>query len=152
MVFIDSVYTKRLYEIRGVMPDDAGPVAKSPAELQAMTLREKVDLNMTHARVMIGRWAMPDWTGREAEIPPTILLRAKELVRDDGLSFVDYARDFKLLGWDLYHGAAWIKEVVDLDGHHFNIFDDKYVSAHVLAIVSCYYHIFFFDRVKGIVH
>ncbi|TGJ86321.1 hypothetical protein E0Z10_g2450 [Xylaria hypoxylon] len=128
MIFIDSVYTKRLYELRN-MPDlTAQPIVKSPEQLKAMPLREKVDLNMTHARMMIAHWEMPDWKGREAEIPPTILMRAKELVREDGQAFVDYSREFRLLGWDLYHSARWIKEVVDLDGHHFNIFEDKYLK------------------------
>lgn len=130
MIFIDSVYTKRLYEIREMPELDAGPVVKSPEELKAMTLREKVDLNMLHARMMIGHWDMPDWKGREKEVPPTILMRAKELVQKNGESFVDYARDFRLLGWDLYldKQASWIKQVVDIEGHHFNIFEDRFVS------------------------
>jgi len=133
MIFIDSVYTKRLYDIRDMPDFSAEPVTKTPEELKSMTLREKVDLNMFHARMMIGRWEMPDWKGRENEVPPTILLRAKELVQSQGKSFVDYARDLRLLGWDLYldKDAKWIKEVVDIEGHHFNIFDDQYVS-HML--------------------
>jgi hypothetical protein len=130
MIFIDSVYTRRLYEIREMPESTASPVVKSPEELKAMPLREKVDLNMFHARMMIRHWDMPDWKGRENEIPPTILLRAKELVRKDSETFVDYARDFRLLGWDLYldDQASWIKKVVDVEGHHFNIFEDQYVS------------------------
>ncbi|KAI0517897.1 Alpha/Beta hydrolase protein [Xylaria bambusicola] len=128
MIFIDSVYTKSLYGLRN-MPDlTAQPIVKSPEELKAMPLREKVGLNMTHARMMITHWDMPDWKGREAEIPPTILMRAKELVKEDGQAFVDHAREYRLLGWDNYHGGTWIKEVVDVDGHHFSIFDDKYIK------------------------
>ncbi|KAI8631857.1 alpha/beta-hydrolase [Xylariaceae sp. FL1651] len=130
MIFIDSVYPKRLIEIRNMPELTAAPIVKSPAELSAMKLREKVDLNMMHARMMINHWKMPDWKGREAELPPTILMRAMELVQKDGQSFVDYARDFRLLGWDHYlnDGAAWIKEVVDIQGHHFSIFEDKYLK------------------------
>ncbi|KAI1353761.1 Alpha/Beta hydrolase protein [Xylaria sp. FL0043] len=128
MIFIDSVYTKRLYELRDMPERTAQPIVKSPQELKAMPLREKVDLNMTHARMMITHWEMPDWTGREAEIPPTILMRAKELVHEDRRALVDYSREFRLLGWDHYHDASWIKEVVELDGHHFNIFEDQYIK------------------------
>ena len=118
------------------MPElTAKPIVKTPEELEAMPLREKVDLNMTHARMMITHWDMPDWTGREAEIPPTILMRAKELVNKEGNAFVDYAREYQLLGWDNYHAGSWIKEVVDLDGHHFNIFEDKYVSCFLKELI-----------------
>ncbi|KAJ2996087.1 hypothetical protein NUW58_g1083 [Xylaria curta] len=129
MIFIDSVYTRWLGVLRDMPDPTAQPIKKSPEELKAMKLREKVDLNMTHARLMIARWDLPDWEGREAEIPPTILMRATELVDKDGRrSFVDHSRELRLLGWDLYHGACWIKEVVDLGGHHFNIFEEKYIE------------------------
>ncbi|KAI0876226.1 Alpha/Beta hydrolase protein [Hypoxylon argillaceum] len=136
MVFIDSVYTKRLFEIRNMPDATAQPIVKSREELKAMPLREKVDLNMTHARMMIARWELPNWKGREAEIPPTILLRAKELVHEDGQSLVDYEREFRLLGWDLYHDACWIKEVVDIDGHHFTIFEDQYLKDITMKIAA----------------
>ncbi|GAP85057.1 putative polyketide synthase [Rosellinia necatrix] len=136
MIFIDSVYTERLHEIRNMPDATAQPIVKSPEELKAMSLREKVDLNMTHARMMIARWKLPNWEGREAEIPPTILLRAKELVDEDGKEFVDHMREFRMLGWDLYYGARWIKEVVDLNGHHFNIFKDEYLDDITMKIAT----------------
>ncbi|KAI1819923.1 Alpha/Beta hydrolase protein [Xylaria intraflava] len=136
MVFLDSVYAGRLRELRNMPSSAAEPITKTPEELAAMTLREKVDLNMTHARMMIANWHMPDWTGREAEIPPTILMRAKELVQEDGTSFVDYARHFSMLGWDQYHRACWITKVVELDGHHFNIFADQYLKDITSKIAS----------------
>ncbi|KAI1319974.1 alpha/beta-hydrolase [Xylariaceae sp. FL0255] len=137
MVFIDSVYPKSLTALRKVALTDK-PIVKSPEELQAMTLKEKVDLNMTHARMMIGRWDMPDWQSRKFELPPTILLRAKEYVEESGTNFVDYERGFRLLGWDGYlgDGGAWIKEVVDIDGHHFNIFDEQYIKDLTVKIAS----------------
>ncbi|KAI2631236.1 Alpha/Beta hydrolase protein [Xylaria nigripes] len=136
MILIDSICAGRIGEIRD-MPDAAThPVVKTPEELKAMTLREKVDLNMTHARLMIARWKMPDWTGREAEIPPAILMRAKELVRQDGRSFVDHYRDFRMLGWDSYHRGSWIKDIVELDGHHFNIFEDKHLKTITSKIAA----------------
>ncbi|KAI1184760.1 Alpha/Beta hydrolase protein [Nemania serpens] len=136
MIFIDSVYTGQLFKIRNMPDATAEPIVKSPEELKAMPLREKVDLNMTHARMMVARWDMPNWEGREDEIPPTILMRAKELVRDDEKAFVDHAREFRLLGWDRYHGARWIRKVVDLDGHHFNIFEDQYLKDVTMKIAT----------------
>ncbi|KAI0206625.1 Alpha/Beta hydrolase protein [Astrocystis sublimbata] len=127
MIFIDSVYTRLTCEVRDMPAPDAQPIVKSPEELSAMPLREKVDLNMTHARLMVTRDALPDWKGREAEIPPTCLLRAKELFSTDGAILVDFARKFPLLGWDQYHDARWIKEVVDVDGHHFSVFEHQYL-------------------------
>ncbi|KAI1171617.1 Alpha/Beta hydrolase protein [Nemania sp. FL0916] len=136
MIFLDSVCPTRIFEIRNMPDTTAKPIVKSPEELKEMPLREKVDLNMTHARMMIARWKMPDWKGRETEIPPTVLMRAKEYVQDEGQTFVDYARDLQLLGWDEYHDACWIKEVVELDGHHFNIFEEVYLRDVTMKIAA----------------
>ncbi|CAJ2509171.1 Uu.00g141970.m01.CDS01 [Anthostomella pinea] len=168
MIFIDSVYPKRLGELRGnAMPSpSAQPIVKTAEELKAMKLREKVDLNMTHARLMVGRWEMPDWPGREGEVPPTVLLRAKELVveaeeerkggsevgagvvdkkQEEGergpvvkKSFVDYTRDFKMLGWDEYSEArgGFIKKVVDIEGHHFSIFKTEHLEDVTNKIIA----------------
>ncbi|KAI0099776.1 Alpha/Beta hydrolase protein [Nemania sp. FL0031] len=136
MVFIDSIFTKDLVKLRDMPDANAQPIVKSPEELKVMPLKEKVDLNMTHARMMITRWEIPDWTGREAEIPPTILLRAKELVHQGAVDLVDYTREFRMLGWDGYHGGSWIKEVVDIDGHHFNIFEDQYLKDITMKIAA----------------
>ncbi|KAI1489969.1 Alpha/Beta hydrolase protein [Biscogniauxia mediterranea] len=175
MIFIDSIYPKRLNLMRDMPGAEEQPVVKTPEELRAMSLREKVDLNMTHARLMVARWEMPDWTGREHLIPPTVLLRAKEFVstraedknnnshdgeseeQDDNergreahtvdvaangkpRSFVDYTREFRLLGWDEYGttGGKFIQKVVDIDGHHFSIFHDKYIRdiTHKIAAAA----------------
>ncbi|KAI5920533.1 Alpha/Beta hydrolase protein [Camillea tinctor] len=155
MIFIDSIYPKSLELVRDMPSATEGPVVKTPEELHAMSLRQKVNLNMTHARMMVARWEMPDWTGREHLIPPTILLRAKEFVstrsedsaepassdessgtddhdtvkKGQARSFVDYARDFKMLGWDNYGttGGKFIQKVVDIEGHHFSIFHEDYI-------------------------
>ncbi|KAI0148582.1 hypothetical protein GGR57DRAFT_474860 [Xylariaceae sp. FL1272] len=72
MVFIDSVCPMGLFEDRLKLTFSDKPVEKAPEELKEMKLRDKVDLNMTNARVMLSRWKMPDWNSRRSELPPTI--------------------------------------------------------------------------------
>ncbi|KAI2469048.1 alpha/beta-hydrolase [Annulohypoxylon bovei var. microspora] len=124
MVFIDTVFPLRLAELRGPLPNE--PVFLTPEQSKAMVLKDKVDLNMTHARMMVQSWDIPRWEG--LKVPPTILMRAKEFVSQDPTkTFVDYVREFKLLGWDDYnkeHGN-FIQDVVEVEGHHFSIFNMK---------------------------
>ncbi|KAI0468183.1 Alpha/Beta hydrolase protein [Xylaria cf. heliscus] len=134
MIFIDSVYPKALAESPDMPKAMTQPIVKSPEELSAMTPKEKVTLNMQHCQMMMANWKLPNWEGRENSIPETILLRAKEPVPSDdhnksyvhSKSYVDHTRDDRWLGWKQYHGARWIKKIWDIDGHHFNIFDEKY--------------------------
>lgn len=132
MIFIDTVFPRSLADLRGPLPED--PVILSAEESKAMILKEKVNVNMTHARMMIQYWNLPKWEDG-LEVPPTILLRAKEAVSTDpSKSFVDYVRDFRLLGWDDYneeHGN-FIKGIVDVEGNHFSIFDIENVSLILL--------------------
>lgn len=130
IIMIDSVAVKRISEfpgLAGLWP--TGRVDKSPEEVKAMKLKEKVDLNMTHARAMLQRWDVPRWEGRP--VPPTILLRAKDLVDAASGSFVDHSRHERLLGWGPYNdeNGKFVRSVVDIDGHHFSIFQEQYVSA-----------------------
>lgn len=131
MIFIDSIFPLRLGELRGPMPTQ--PSILSAKESQAMKIKDKVNVNMTHARMMVGFWEVPQWkwSGKDIQVPPTILFRAKEFVNEDpSQNFVDYVRDFKLLGWDEYsqtHGN-FIQDVIPVEGHHFSIFDMKNVS------------------------
>ncbi|KAI1087951.1 alpha/beta-hydrolase [Rostrohypoxylon terebratum] len=121
MIFIDTVFPLRLEELRGEIPME--PVILTSEQSKAMVLKDKVDLNMTHARMMVIKWEVPRWDG--LKVPPTILMRAKEFVSDDPTkAFVDYVREYKLLGWDDYnkeHGD-FIQSVMEVEGHHFSIF------------------------------
>ncbi|KAI1339705.1 Alpha/Beta hydrolase protein [Xylariaceae sp. FL0016] len=152
MVWIDSIYPKKLSEFRDMPDPEKGPVQKSESELKEMKLKEKVALNMTHARMMVMKWPLPTWKGCEDAVPPTILMRAKELVvhkeengkvenddqenevggekKENGKSFVDYTREFRMLGWDEYtkERASFIKQVVDIEGHHFSIFHEDHLD------------------------
>ncbi|KAI0122017.1 alpha/beta-hydrolase [Daldinia grandis] len=128
MVFIDSLCPSYSDEMRARLP--AEPVVLSAQESEAMKLKEKVNLNMTHARIMVSFWDLPRWEdGLQA--PPTIILRAKEwFSRDPSKSFVDFTREDRLLGWGNYneeHGS-FIKDIVDVEGHHFSIFNFDYLD------------------------
>ncbi|KAI1385561.1 alpha/beta-hydrolase [Hypoxylon trugodes] len=129
IIMIDTVYPKTLTEIRGPLPSDH--VVLTPEQSKTMKLKDKVDLNMTHARMMVKEWELPRWTEDNLRVPPTILLRAKEFVnRNPNGSFVDYTRDLRLLGWDKYvqENGNFIKEIVDIDGHHFSIFSEEHLE------------------------
>lgn len=128
MIFIDTVFPTQLEILRG--PPAPEPVFLSSMESKAMKLKDKVNLNMTHARMMVQSWDMPQWEDG-LKVPPTILLRAKEFVsRDPSQTFVDYVREYPLIGWEEYnekHGN-FIIEVVEVEGHHFSIFSFEHVS------------------------
>lgn len=129
IIMVDSVAPRKIADfpdLAKTMPTQR--VDKSLEEVKAMKLKEKVDLNMTHARVMIGRYDLPKWD--RVPVPPTILLRAKEPIDGGAKSFVDYLRHERLLGWNQYHeeNGNFIRSVIDVEGHHFNIFQEEYVS------------------------
>jgi thioesterase domain-containing protein len=129
VVLVDSICPFQMLdypELIRTMPREK--VLKSEEELKAMKLKEKVAVNMNNARVMIQTWQKPLWS---VKAPPTaILLRAKEAVDPTGTSFVDYSRKDSMLGWHEYsqENGSFIKKVVDIEGHHFSIFEEKYVS------------------------
>lgn len=61
--------------------------------------------------------------------PPVILLRAKETVpvESGAVSFVDYVRDDRSLGWDEYR-KGFLTQIIDIPGHHFNIFSWDHID------------------------
>ncbi|KAM0818681.1 putative Alpha/Beta hydrolase protein [Seiridium cardinale] len=129
IVMIDSVFPKKYSEFPELAKNlPASRIDISPEEVKAMKLKDKVDLNMLHARAMIQHWELPKWVG--TPVPPTILLRAPELVDDSGKSFVDHSRHDRLLGWRPYSEAHgnFIRSVVEIQGHHFSIFQEDYLS------------------------
>lgn len=146
MVFIDSVYPHHVVDpARPALSLPDQPIVKSMEELQAMKLKEKVDLNMTHARMMARRWVLPKYEG--IPIPPTILLRAKENTESESQTFVDHSRTYRMLGWEKYVeqvGKKFIEDVVDIEGHHFSIFEfDKvnFSPFHCESPLSIYAHL-----------
>lgn len=65
--------------------------------------------------------------------PPTILLRCREFVpvpscgNENAISRVDVAREKKFLGWEEYNYDI-IHSVIEIPGHHFNVFSESHVS------------------------
>ncbi|KAF7551109.1 hypothetical protein G7Z17_g5253 [Cylindrodendrum hubeiense] len=89
------------------------------------------DRAMTEARRMIDMWQLPVWDGNLAgRRPPIAMLRAKERVPMEGeaVSRVDVHRPDRNLGWDRYEEGVLIS-VVDVEGHHFNMFSFDKIPA-----------------------
>lgn len=66
----------------------------------------------------------------KSKCPPTILLRATDAVPTEpgAVCFVDLTRQDRTLGWDRYR-KDFFTEVVDIPGHHFNIFAWEHIDA-----------------------
>ncbi|KAK4203032.1 Alpha/Beta hydrolase protein [Triangularia verruculosa] len=107
--------------------------------------KQKVTRCFAESSRMVGEWELPKWEAqpvaptpfdgigrwemmREIKPPPVILLRARERVPVPGeaegtVSRVDVCRDDSMLGWGEYRKDL-ITKVVDIPGHHFNIFSN----------------------------
>lgn len=94
---------------------------------------ERVTWCFTEARRAVATYEPPSWDAKGAlksyVCPPVILLRAKETVpvQSGDVSFVDIVRDDRSLGWNAYR-KGFFEEIVDVPGHHFNIFAWEHVE------------------------
>ena len=88
--------------------------------------------NMIEARKMVATWDPPRFGSKRL---PMIMLRANRYVPTDspGISFVDGYREERTLGWD-QHDKNMFAQVIDMDGHHFDIFDDERIQATTKVI------------------
>ncbi|KAK3297197.1 Alpha/Beta hydrolase protein [Chaetomium fimeti] len=90
--------------------------------------REKVMRCFAEAVRMVGEWTLPVWEGKAGDgpkPPPVVMLRARESVPvAEGVSRVDLHRSDRLLGWGGYRKDL-IKEIIDIPGHHYNVFDTE---------------------------
>lgn len=145
IIMIDSVYPR----VRGgEIPRVAERVMNWNASTRQDT-REAVLRCFDEAYRMVREWKLPVWdeaqaqTRREegtgdgkpvtvvgAKPPPVWLLRAKETVPvvSEGVARVDLHRKDRYLGWKGYREDL-IVEVIDVPGHHFNVFDDAHLDA-----------------------
>ncbi|KAK0667449.1 Alpha/Beta hydrolase protein [Cercophora samala] len=146
IVMIDSVCP--LSWRRGAASEGFLKIIKNGAAWGPHTKEEtklKVTRCFAESSRMVGEWELPAWEadtgensfengvgerkGRELKPPPpVILLRAKDRVPVPGeaegtVSRVDVCRGDRHLGWDDYRKGL-ITKVVDIPGHHFNIFSD----------------------------
>ena len=87
---------------------------------------------MDHAIDMVKAWDIPQFLGKQ---PPTILLRATDCVprEDPGITIVDGYRKDPRLGWDNF-SKTMFTEVIDVQGHHFDIFSLERVRATTRAV------------------
>ncbi|KAL7929880.1 Alpha/Beta hydrolase protein [Trichoderma chlorosporum] len=79
---------------------------------------------MAEAVRMVRQWRIPQWHGRlRNRRPRVVLLRAKEYVpTQDGRTVgLDLNREDELLGWGEYDEEMFY-DVLEVEGHHFNIF------------------------------
>lgn len=125
-----------------VMVDSVCPVVMDPEKMRKVVkhavtwgestnedTKEKVLRCFSEALRMVSEWELPEWDDRwGAKPPPVVLLRAKEWVpmpeedeRDGAVSRVDIHRGDRLLGWGGYRKDL-VRKVVDIPGHHFNVF------------------------------
>ncbi|EGY23188.1 Amt4 [Verticillium dahliae VdLs.17] len=123
-----------------------GSMTEDPPRKNVLLARQA----MTAAVEMIQSWELPQWPwqdDRPAEVgvngysatvprvpggpPPTVLLKATDGVPTKvagEVSRVDLFRDQRDLGWGKYH-PGFIGEVLDVDGHHYGLFDWARLSA-----------------------
>lgn len=141
ILMIDSAYPALLAERRqqAVTLDDDGadPSALAQEEVgksknQILSIRA-----MREARRMIARWDLPQWEGELAgQRPPAILIRARDsLYARDWTSSIDRNRAEQSLGWDRYADDMFV-DVLEVDGHHFNMFDHSRIPGITAAIAK----------------
>lgn len=85
--------------------------------------------SLTEARRMVGEWQPPHWEGNiKGQRPRVLLLKAKQNVpiENGGMSVLDIDRADTKLGWEQYD-KDMIDEVIPIDGHHFNLFENAHI-------------------------
>ena len=102
--------------------------------------KDAVTRCFAEAMQIVAEWTLPTWGDEEVEAgshtgqatlpnpklapPPVILLRAEDSVPGGGISRVDQNREDRRLGWDRYRPTL-LTQLVDIPGHHFNIFSTE---------------------------
>jgi hypothetical protein len=154
LVLIDSTFPHPL----GLAPDvKRVPYEVDFDEHVKPEIKAMVQHCMAQTDQLIGSWHPPSWESSTAAAaaqgsnaagdsepdgsvgtkllpPPAILLRAREPVPEPpcqpgvrNVTDIDLARDRRFLGWEDYQ-FKFLRNVLDVNGHHHNIFDQKNVS------------------------
>lgn len=130
ILMVDSVCPGRPDDYRGpVAPPDTSEESKTKNQILAQRC-------MAEARRMVGEWDVPTWQGRYAsKRPRMVLLRATDYIptRPPGTSGLDINREDPILGWGC-HDDAMFDHVVDVQGHHFDLFDMDRIGSTTAAI------------------
>ncbi|KAM0558310.1 hypothetical protein ACHAPJ_005004 [Fusarium lateritium] len=121
ILMIDTIYPHKYSSESRKRASESSKEGKNKNQILA-------DLAMVDARRMIQAWTPPVWDGDSAgRRPRVILLRAKKAVPGDEVDLVDWSREERNLGWDMYDKDLFA-EVVDIEGHHFEVFAFRYIE------------------------
>ncbi|KAI0179720.1 alpha/beta-hydrolase [Hypoxylon sp. FL1284] len=132
MIFIDSIIPLRDEALLRHLPTE--PTYVTPEKSRHMKLKDKVDLNLRHSRMMSRFWELPSFAtedGEQMQVPPTTLMRARErVVGGPEKTFIDYSRDKRLLGWEQYNEEhdGFIRDLWEVNGNHFSIFEMQHLE------------------------
>ncbi|KAH6889740.1 Alpha/Beta hydrolase protein [Thelonectria olida] len=129
ILMMDSVCTIKNSSNPLVAPTNTSEEGKTKNQVLSMR-------SMTEARRMLATWDLPVWDGHlTGKRPKMSLIRARGTVPMDGagVSLVDAHREERNLGWDRYEENMFT-EVVDVDGHHFDMFSFDHIPGVTEAI------------------
>ncbi|KAL3420509.1 thioesterase domain-containing protein [Phlyctema vagabunda] len=115
-------------------------------------VKATVQYAMEQTDRLIETWQLPTWipnpndslmtngavhgTVKTLSPPPAILLRAREAAPPppqategvEDVNDIDLCRSKRFLGWEEYE-PKFIRNVLDINGHHHNIFDEKNIAS-----------------------
>ncbi|RGP78482.1 hypothetical protein FLONG3_3394 [Fusarium longipes] len=123
ILMVDTIYPHKYSSENRKRPGEESDEGKNQNQILA-------DRAMADARRMLQTWDPPVWDEESAGTRPrATLLRAKEAVptKDGEKDVLDLSREERSLGWDMYDKNLFA-EVVDIEGHHFEVFAFKYID------------------------
>ncbi|XP_044722199.1 insecticidal toxin complex protein [Hirsutella rhossiliensis] len=130
ILMVDSVCPGRPSNFHGAfVPPDISDEGKTKNQILSQRC-------MAEARRMVGEWDVPTWQGRYAsKRPRMVLVRATDYIptQDSSISSLDINRKDAILGWGR-HDEAMFEHVVDVEGHHFDIFAMHRIESTTAAI------------------
>lgn len=121
---------------------------KPPVEVEHCTDADAVARGNAHFEMNQGQEHGTTISNNEPDlpsIPKTILLRCDDYVPvarpdiPDAVCRVDVVRELRTLGWEKYPNH-FTPIVLDIPGHHFNVFTDEYVSSFLYVHVHVLYY------------
>lgn len=153
ILMIDSVYPGRLSEIAQddeaeEQQEDSQTAAEAAPTTQLDPWEQEEEAGKTknqilsiramrEARRMVAKWDVPRWEGPLAgQRPPAFLIRARDsLYAQDWSKSLDASRGDNFLGWADYDEKMFV-DAVEVDGHHFNMFDHSRIPGITAAITK----------------
>lgn len=116
ILMIDSAYP-------GLLDSYVSDIAPDAAEEARLRGQIASEIHIAETHKLVTNWTLPTWDGElEGKRPRAVLLRAKEKTPSFGI--MDIYRKDQRLGWDAY-SPKMFEEVIDIAGHHFDIFSSE---------------------------